>query len=44
MPITTSNTRSRSTVRTNMRFSAYRSPARPGKKKQRLTTVMNDGY
>lgn len=41
----TSNTKGRSTVKTNMRQSNYRSPKRDKKmKKQKLTTVMSGGY
>ena len=42
--IKTSNTEGRSTVMTNTRSSAYRDPKRPGKKKQKLVTVMSGGY
>jgi len=40
----TSNTSGRSTVKTNTRKNTYRSPARVGKKKQKLTTIMSGGY
>ena len=38
----TSNTKGRSTVRTNTRKSTYRNPKR--KTKQKLTTIMSGGY
>jgi hypothetical protein len=38
----TSNTKGRSTVRTNTRKASYRNPAR--KKKQKLVTIMSGGY